>query len=139
MSLPSFSNEEENEVSNGDKVIAWNFSNNEILIKNMYIQTFNGKEAIKNKIIKIIKTDKGLASIYKDRSYGISRSSIVGKEYYSNKTLVEALITDLKNQIKKITGVNDLVNLESNIEDSVLTISFTVNTIYGEVGETVDV
>jgi Protein of unknown function (DUF2634). len=105
----------------------------------MYIQTFNGKEAIKNKIIKIIKTDKGLASIYKDRSYGISRSSIVGKEYYSNKTLVEALITDLKNQIKKITGVNDLVNLESNIEDSVLTISFTVNTIYGEVGETVDV
>lgn len=139
MSLPSFSNEEENEVSNGDKVIAWNFSNNEILIKNMYIQTFNGKEAIKNKIIKIIKTDKGLASIYKDRSYGISRSSIVGKEYYSNKTLVEALITDLKNQIKKITGVNDLLNLESNIEDSVLTISFTVNTIYGEVGETVDV
>lgn len=139
MSLPSFSNEEENEVSNGDKVIAWNFSNNEILIKNMYIQTFNGKEAIKNKIIKIIKTDKGLASIYKDRSYGISRSSIVGKEYYSNKTLVEALITDLKNQIKKITGVNDLVNLESNIEDSVLTISFTVNTIYGEVGETVNV
>lgn len=139
MSLPSFSLEEENQVSNGDKVIAWNFSNNEILIKNMYIQTFNGKEAIKNKIIKIIKTDKGLASIYKDRSYGISRSSIVGKEYYSNKTLVEALITDLKNQIKKITGVNDLVNLESNIEDSVLTISFTVNTIYGEVGETVDV
>lgn len=139
MSLPSFSNEEENEVSNGDKVIAWNFSNNEILIKNMYIQTFNGKEAIKNKIIKIIKTDKGLASIYKDRSYGISRSSIVGKEYYSNKTLVEALITDLKNQIKKITGVNDLLNLESNIEDSVLTISFMVNTIYGEVGETIDV
>lgn len=139
MSLPSFSNEEENEVSNGDKVIAWNFSNNEILIKNMYIKTFNGKEAIKNKIIKIIKTDKGLASIYKDRSYGVSRSSIVGKEYYSNKTLVEALITDLKNQIKKITGVNDLVNLESNIEDSVLTISFMVNTIYGEVGETVNV
>ena len=31
MSLPSFSNEEENEVSNGDKVIAWNFSNNEII------------------------------------------------------------------------------------------------------------
>lgn len=139
MSLPSFSNEEENEVSNGDKVIAWNFSNNEILIKNMYIQTFYGKEAIKNKIIKIIKTDKGLASIYKDRNYGISRSSIVGKEYYSNKTLVEALITDLKNQIKKIIGVNDLLNLESNIEDSVLTISFTVNTIYGEVGETVNV
>ena len=53
--------------------------------------------------------------------------------------MVEALITDLKNQIKKITGVNDFLNLESNIEDSVLTISFTVNTIYGEVGETVDV
>ncbi len=139
MSLPSFSLEEENQVSNGDKVIAWDFKGNEILIKNMYIQTLSGKEAIKNKIIKIIKTDKAFASIYKNSSYGIDRLSILGKEFYSSKTKVEALVEDMKNQIKKILGVNDVLSLNSEMEDSVLTVSFTVDTIYGVVEEVLNV
>lgn len=135
MSLPTFDSENLNEITNGNKVIAWNFVNNEIQIKNMYVQTLTGKEAIKNKVIKILKTDKGLAQIYKGRTYGIDRSALVGREYHSNKVLVDSAMEDMKNQIKKINGVLGVKKLNAKVEGSILSISFSIDTIFGEVGE----
>lgn len=135
MSLPTFDSENLNETTNGNKVIAWNFVNNEIQIRNMYVQTLTGKEAIKNKVIKILKTDKGLAQIYKDRTYGIDRNALVGREYHSNKVLVDSAMEDMKNQIKKINGVLGVKKLNAKVEGSILSISFSIDTIFGEVGE----
>lgn len=135
MSLPSFITDtiSEVDIANGSKLIPFDFDKNEILIKSMFIQTVENLEAIKNKILKILYTDKNLAPIYSDIEFGIDKESIIGFEYYSNIKVTETLYLDIKNQILSITGVNSINNFEGYVEDSLLTVSFSVDTSFGTI------
>lgn len=133
MSLPDYSDETDTTTTTGTKLIYLDFDTNNIGMNKRYIKTVTGLNAIKQKIIKIFKTDKGISNIYSDSDFGINRSSILGQEYYSNINSVETVILDLKSQILELDGVNSITGFETSIEGSQLTISCTVSTDYGTV------
>lgn len=116
------------------KLIPFDFKKNEVLMKSMIIQTVEGKEAIKYKIEKLLRTDRKRANIYKNSEYGIDKESVQNKEFYSHQIEVDDLKNDIEKSILIIDGVLSVDGLTCISEDSKLTISFSVNTIYGTIG-----
>lgn len=116
------------------KLIPFDFKKNEVLMKSMIIQTVEGKEAIKYKIEKLLRTDRKRANIYKNSEYGIDKESVQNKEFYSHQIEVDDLKNDIEKSILIIDGVLSVDGLTYISEDSKLTISFSVNTIYGTIG-----
>ncbi len=132
MSLPDYSSDSETTTTTtGTKLIYLDFDTNNIGMNNRYIKTVTGLNAIKQRIIKIFKTDKRISKIYSDSNFGINRSLILGQEYYSNISSVETVILDLKSQILDLGGVNSITGFETSVEGSQLIISCTVSTDYG--------
>lgn len=134
MSLPQFESIENTAVEQGKRTILFDFQRGDLLTKNMTVQTAEGKEAIKNKIEKLLYTEKKLSPIYKDSEFGINKRIVIGKEYYTNIKLVEELSLDIKSSILKITGVKSIDSFTTSIENDILTIKFSVDTVYGIVG-----
>lgn len=134
MSLPQFESIENTTSEQGKRIILFDFQRGDLLTKNMTVQTAEGKEAIKNKIEKLLYTEKKLSPIYKDSEFGVNKRIVIGKEYYTNIKLVEELSLDIKSSILKITGVKSIDSFTTNIENDILTIKFEVDTIYGIVG-----
>ena len=134
MSLPQFETNESPLINQGKRTILFDFQRGDLLTKNMTVQTAEGKEAIKNKIEKLVYTEKKLSPIYKNSEYGINKRLVIGKEYYTNIKLVEELSLDIKSAIMKISGVKSIDKFSTNIENDILVIRFEVDTIYGTVG-----
>lgn len=134
MSLPQFDKEEFVQSNLGKVTILFDFQRGDLQTKNMTVQTAQGKEAIKNKIEKLVYTEKRLAPIYKESDYGLSKKLVIGKEYYTNIKIVEELSLELKSAIMKIDGVKSIDRFSTSIENDILIIRFEVDTIFGTIG-----
>ncbi len=55
------------------KTILFDFEKGDLAMKNMIVDVSDGVEGIKNKIEKLIRTEKNIAPIYKKIDYGIKK------------------------------------------------------------------
>lgn len=117
------------------KTILIDFSKGDLAMKNMIVRTGTGLEAIKNKIEKLIRTEKGLAQIYTGIDYGINKERVIGKEYNSNIKEVQSLFLEIKNKVLNIDGVTNILKWSKTIEGDKLILDFEVETIYGTIGD----
>mgnify|MGYP000966050863 CR=1 FL=1 len=113
------------------KEYAWDFENNDFLLKDGKFQIVTGKEALKIWIWKALHTTRLTYSIYSD-NYGHDLDSIVGQG------LSSALIaSEAKRLVEKCLSVNPHItgieNFISNSEDDKLIVSFTAITDQGGV------
>lgn len=94
-----------------------------------------GKERIKNWVQKILNTQKGRYSIYNGTNYGVNiEDAFVGKNY--NRDYIRS---EIKREITEILTANEDImsidNFNMEIDGSRLTVSFTVNSVYGDIDD----
>jgi hypothetical protein len=88
----------------------------------------DGREAVSQAVVKILNTERFMNAIYSS-DYGIEIVDLIGKDcdfvcVESERRITEALTVD-----ERITGVSDF---KFDVKKSVIFISFTVHTIFGE-------
>lgn len=127
---------EETEVENESeelelyKEIAWDFENNIPLIKDGDFVILEGNEALKVWIFKTLHVNRYEYMIY-TWDYGNELESLFGQGY--SKELIQA---EAKRYLEECLLVNEYIksinNIEVNLDDNILSTSFSVTTIYGE-------
>jgi hypothetical protein len=115
------------------KEYAWDFANNEFLLKDGKVQVVEKLEAIKIKVYKALITQRYRYLIY-SWDYGSEFEQLIGQKYSKELTNAEALRftqDTLKAYIDKgwITAIKDF---ETSFAGDELSISFTIVTPYGE-------
>ena len=94
-----------------------------------------GRERIKNWVQKILNTQKGRYKIYNGTGYGINiEDTFVGKNY--NRDYIRS---EVKREITEMLTANeDIVSIDNfnmEVDGSLLTVSFTVNSVYGDIND----
>lgn len=112
---------------------AWDIENNSFLKENGKMYKVYRNEAIRIWIYKLFNVERFKNIIY-SWDYGNELNELIGKGFNNNYILAEAkrYIEEAieYNLGKYVTGIR---NIEVDLVEDVLTIAFTVKTIYGEV------
>ena len=113
------------------KEYAWDFENNDFLLKDGKFIVVTGKEALKVWIWKALHSMKMTYSIYSD-TYGQDFNSIIGQGYSGGLIQSEAkrLVEECLKPNPHIFGVTDFI---ATSEDDILNIDFTALTDQGGV------
>ena len=113
------------------KEYAWDFENNDFLLKDGKFVVVEGKEALKIWIWKALNTVKMKYSIYSD-DYGHTLDSLIGQGFSSGLIESEArrIVWECIGVNPHITGIQDF---STTYDGDTLTISFTALTDQGEV------
>ncbi|WPC40616.1 DUF2634 domain-containing protein [Clostridium sp. JS66] len=113
------------------KEYAWDFENNDFLLKDGKFQIVTGKKALKVWIWKALHTMKMTYSIYSD-NYGHDLDSIVGQGLSNGVIQSEA-----KRLVWECLSINphiiDIENFLASVDDDLLVINFMAITDQGEV------
>ena len=114
------------------KEYAWDFDKNDFVYENGRNKVVEGIDAVKIWIYKILKTPRYKYMAY-TWDYGNEFEALTGRRYSEEylKSEAERLIKDCLLVNPYITGIS---NLSVDITGKKLTIEFTANTVYGEVG-----
>lgn len=129
-----------NEIGKG-VILSFNFDTGEFNMKDGKPVELNGIEALKMWIKKVLKTEKHKFKIYistdSEYSYGVTV-----REYINNSNLpYNFKIAEIQREITESLMVNNSINAVSNFNfernKRTLTISFTVNSVYGTIDEEV--
>ncbi len=110
---------------------AWDFENNDFLLKDGKFVIVEGKEALKVWMWKALHTVKMRYSIYSD-NYGHDLDSLIGQGFSSGLIESEArrIVWECISLNPHITGIE---NFSTTYDGDTLTISFTALTDQGEV------
>lgn len=114
---------------------AFDFQKGDFVIINGRPKMAVGKERVKNWVQKILNTQKGRYKIYNGTGYGINiEDTFVGKNY--NRDYIRS---EVKREITEILTTNeDIVSIDNfnmEVDGSLLTVSFTVNSVYGDIND----
>lgn len=113
------------------KEYAWDFENNDFLLKDGKFQIVTGKEALKVWIWKALHTIRLTYSIYSD-NYGHDLDTLIGQGFS-----VGLVTSEAKRLVEKCLSVNPHItgiqNFVANSEDDKLSVSFTAITDQGGV------
>lgn len=113
------------------KEYAWDFENNDFLLKDGKFIIVEGKEALKIWIWKALHTMRMKYSIYSD-DYGHDLDSLMSKGFSSGLIESEAR-RFVWNCISVNSHITDMQNFSTSYDGDTLTINFTVLTDQGEV------
>ena len=114
---------------------AFDFQKGDFVIINGRPKRAVGKERVKNWVQKILNTQKGRYKIYNGTGYGINiEDTFVGKNY--NRDYIRS---EVKREITEMLTANeDIVSIDNfnmEVDGSLLTVSFTVNSVYGDIND----
>ena len=114
---------------------AFDFQKGDFIIINGRPKMTVGSERIKNWVQKILNTQKGRYKIYNGTGYGINiEDTFVGKNY--NRDYIRS---EVKREITEMLTANeDIVSIDNfnmEVDGSLLTVSFTVNSVYGDIND----
>lgn len=113
----------------------FDFAKNEFAMSSGQFIMISGKDLLMQKIEKAIRTEFGRYKIYEDVDYGIPLESvIIGKALPRNyvKSEIERLISEA---ILKLDGVISVNSFEVIQDGALLTVSFYVNSEFGNIHE----
>ena len=94
--------------------------------------TIDGLEAMRQAVGKILQTGRFQYLIY-SWNYGTEWAQLIGEDRAAALGKLKQLLEDALTQDDRILGISGLRIVDFNRRD--LTVSFTVNTVFGEVGE----
>lgn len=109
----------------------FDFETGDFVVINGRVKTVIGIERVKNKINKILHTQKGRYKIYDGKNYGIDvKNTVLGKTFTQDYRLsqIQREITDallLDGDILSVEGFS------AQTDGTHLTVEFTVTTVYG--------
>ena len=114
---------------------AFDFQKGDFIIINGRPKMTVGSERIQNWVQKILITQKGRYIIYNGTGYGINiEDTFVGKNY--NRDYIRS---EVKREITEMLTANeDIVSIDNfnmEVDGSLLTVSFTVNSVYGDIND----
>lgn len=114
------------------KEYAWNFENNDFIMRDGKFILVEGKEAIKIWIWKALNTVKLKYSVY-SHSYGHDLETLVGEGGFSKELLQSEGKRLVWESLKLNPYIEKIENFNMDFSKDVLSISFTAITRYGEV------
>ncbi|MCO1599819.1 DUF2634 domain-containing protein [Desulfosporosinus nitroreducens] len=113
------------------KTFAWDFEAGDFVLKDGKIPEVTGAEYVKVWVEKALRTIKGII-IYEGTDYGSAHHGLIGRSFDREFTHAE-----LERTIKEALLINSVITSVSNFEvetdEDRVTLSMTLNTIYGEV------
>lgn len=98
----------------------------------------DGKESVQQAISHILSTERYSNPIYGD-DYGAELNQYIGKDIGYITADIENTLNDALTQDDRITGVTVTDVSKSDEQPSACVVFFTVDTIYGEIDETIAV
>lgn len=113
------------------KEYAWDFENNDFLLKDGKFVVVEGIEALKIWIWKALNTQRYRYLAY-TWNYGHELENLVGKGL-SNSVIKSEAQRFIQEALLINPYITDIANINVKIDDSKFTLSFTANTVYGEV------
>lgn len=118
----------------------FDFKTNDFVLIDGKLKEIDGKQALIVWINKIIDTDKDKFDIYKidDESYGLAL-----KEHLHNSKYSGLVYPNIQNELETMLTAHpeiySLNNFDFKRDKRTLTVSFTINTAYGEINEEVTI
>lgn len=129
--------EAEDIAPRGTQVIGIDFSNGNALMSNADFKRVDGAEALLQRIIKFLRTEKNIHKIYKEENnkdgllYGFSIYEVIGYSYTS--VVLSNYSAEIRNFLLNEYDVNSIDSIKLQpVEDKIL-ISLYISSIYGEV------
>ncbi len=117
------------------KTLLFDFGIGDFVIKNGNPVTVSGIEALKMRAEKIIRTQYGRYGIYRDREYGANiRDLVVGRSMGIGFTASE-LEREISAALLRDEEINAVNSFKINQSGTVLEVSITLSTAYGDVSE----
>lgn len=118
------------EDSNYKDIFYFDFEKGDLELENGRLKLINNKDALKNMICKLIKTEKFIADIYAkeddDEEFGIIIEGLIGNSY-SDSFSLEYIKGNIEIEILKLKGVDSITNITVEKINDNLKIEFTVN------------
>lgn len=112
------------------KTILFDFEKEEFLIKDGKVVVVEGLEALKIWVIKKLKTEKDRFKIYLNTEYGVRIQDLLCNGY--DRTFIQSEIQrEIRDALLVNEAINDVNNFSFSQEDSELTVSFNIDSIYG--------
>lgn len=115
----------------------FDFSRGDFVTVNGRVKMVVGVELLKNKIEKIIRTERSKYKIYQGKDYGVSiENLLIGRTLPIGyvKSEIQRSITTALEQIDEVIAVE---SFDVSINDCVLNVSFRVSSEYGTINEEV--
>lgn len=113
------------------KQYAWDFDNNEFILNDGKFKVIEGIEAVKIWIWKALHTQRYRYMAY-NWDYGNEIEDLVGKGY-SDGLINSEVERYLKEALLINPYIKNISNINTNISNDFISVTFTVNTVYGEV------
>lgn len=114
------------------KAFLFDYKKGDFIYKNGAPITVEGKEALKEWINKLIRTEKFKFKIYENMEYGISLENLLGSKLPRTfiKSELQRELTEGINKHEDVTGVS---SWDFQTEGSRWTIYFRVHSVYGDI------
>lgn len=122
-----FENEEVGQSAQVDKTFNWDNTIGDFVLNDGKLIGLEGIEYIKVWIDKALRT-KANSLIYS--GYGSEHYNLIGRVFDADYAKAEIERT-IKEALSKNTSINEVYGLELEVDGSMITVNFTVSTIYG--------
>lgn len=115
------------ETTTGTKSFLFDFENNEFVIVDGKLVEYDGLEAIKVWISKILKTEKGRYEIYDDTDYGIKLEDLLIGSTYSSAFIEAELKREIEDALLQNPQITAVTNFNITRDSSRLTVEMEVD------------
>lgn len=118
------------------KTYSFDFRAGEFVLKNGKSIVIEGKEALKQWIEKILRTQKGRYKIYKGTGYGINIQDLIG-QVYPAQFIQSELQRECESALLQNPDILSITEFSTDQDGSSLNIEIKLNTVYGQVTQEV--
>lgn len=109
----------------------FDFERGDFAIINGRVKSVTGLERVKNKVSKLLRTQKGKYKIYDDKDYGINlKNMLVGKNFTQDYMLSE-IQREICEALRDDEDILSVDGFSGEADGTYLTVTFTVNTVFG--------
>lgn len=113
------------------KSFLFNFQTGQLVLQNGKMVEVSGLDALKIWIEKTLRTARDRFVVYKDTDYGTSIESLIGLNYQFNNFIQEEIQRQTTEALEQHEEINSIADWQFVRDGSNMTISFTVNSVYG--------
>lgn len=109
----------------------FDFEKGDFAVINGHVKSVTGIDRVKNKISKLLHTQKGKYAIYDDKDYGIKlKEKFIGKSFTR-----DYMVSEMQREIREaFANDDDILSIDgfsAEADGTVLTVRFSVSTVYG--------
>lgn len=120
-----------NEISQTGKSFLFDFEAGDFVVKDGKFVEITGKEALRQWIQKVLKTTKSRYKIYENTEYGITSLKELITQDFPLAYIKSEIEKEVQDTLLNNSNINSVTDFDFKRDGTTLTVSFTVNSIYG--------